>query len=486
MTTVFSDAFCLARDYPLQRRAPQRVAESRPKRTFPFTERHLHCVWYDPSLRPHSLRSATGATIVVENPGRWNLEAGPDFLNAVLRIGPEQRRVVGDIEVHIHAADWRHHGHADDPRYAHIIAHITYFPGASEIDSLPPNTLELALKTPLEEHPTFFFEDIDISAYPHAMLSREATPCAHALRDWSPADLCHLLDTAGHERLRRKTHRLAERMRTLDASQVLYETCMAALGYKHNSLPFRRLAHTLPVKVLREHANMETAYVLLVGIAGLIPQHIDNLWDMETRTWIRHLWDTWWKHRAHWADRLLPASLWVDNHLRPQNHPLRRIAAAATLFGGPTDLADDIIALDRSRPESWYAAVRARLGNPSGPAYWTQRLSLGSRPRNDIRLLGDKRIAAITTNVIIPFLAATGQDVAPLLNRIPKESDNASLRHTAFVLFGRDHSPRLYNTGLRQQGLLQIFQDFCLNAHTNCIDCPLVTAIRESTAPITG
>jgi len=70
-------------------------------RYFPHTERHLHALWFDDSLRPKKLKTSRGEPVIVENAGRWNLEAGPDFLGAVLLIGREQRRVAGDAEIHI-------------------------------------------------------------------------------------------------------------------------------------------------------------------------------------------------------------------------------------------------------------------------------------------------------------------------------------------------------------------------------------------------
>jgi hypothetical protein len=35
------------------------------------------------------------------------MEPGPDFLGAVLRIGPERRRIRGDVEIHLRPSDWR-------------------------------------------------------------------------------------------------------------------------------------------------------------------------------------------------------------------------------------------------------------------------------------------------------------------------------------------------------------------------------------------
>ena len=102
-----------------------------------WTERHLQCVWYNASLRPDALATDDGEPVEVESCGRWNLEAGPDFLDAVLLVGTERRRLVGDVEVHIRPSGWTQHRHNADPRYANVIAHVTYFPGPRAAD-LPP------------------------------------------------------------------------------------------------------------------------------------------------------------------------------------------------------------------------------------------------------------------------------------------------------------------------------------------------------------
>ena len=44
-----------------------------------ISERLVQAIWYDGALRPAGLRAADGAPVRVVYPGRWNLEAGPDF-----------------------------------------------------------------------------------------------------------------------------------------------------------------------------------------------------------------------------------------------------------------------------------------------------------------------------------------------------------------------------------------------------------------------
>ena len=101
-------------------------------------------------------------------------------------------------------------------------------------------------------------------------------------------------------------------------------------------------------------------------------------------------------------------------------------------------------------------------------------LSLTGKPRRPVALLGPARAAALAANAILPFLAATRPELAGQLCRgLPSETVSAPMRTMANRLFGRDHNPgALYSAdGLRQQGLLQIFADFCLNARGGCAGC---------------
>ena len=94
-----------------------------------------------------------------------------------------------------------------------------------------------------------------------------------------------------------------------------------------------------------------------------------------------------------------------------------------------------------------------------------------------IALMGTHRVAAIISNVFVPFLAALGnpQVMRPaFLRRLPPEENNQIIRQTAHNLLGPDHNPKLYRSGLRQQSLIQIFHDFCLTDRSRCENCALL------------
>lgn len=465
------------------------VREPRGSPFFPWTERHLQCVWFDPALRPAALRTNGGERVTVEDPGVWNLEAGPDFLGAAVRIEPGNRRMVGDVELHIHPKDWTAHRHADDRRYDRVRIHVSFFPGSPGHGPLPPGTVQLALRDALAADPSFDFGSIDVAGYPFAARGKQP-PCARILEPWGAADIESLLTAAGEERLRRKTEWLQYRIETAGEEQALYEELMGALGYKHNKTPFRRLAEAVPLADLQREADGDarTAYALLAGVAGLLPARASVRWDAETRAFVRTAWDAWWKRREEWESRIIPAAAWRLAGVRPANHPARRLMAAAVLFGTGDSPAARWAETARAHPEDCVTRIAAQLAKLDG-GYWARRLSLGgTRQKRPVALIGETRADAIAMNVLVPHMAARGV-ARPfrqgLLDRLPREPDNGIVRHTAFALLGPDHPPSLYRDSVRKQGLLQIFHDYCLNDRSRCASCgfpDLLRAYRDSHA----
>lgn len=444
---------------------------------FLHSERHLQCVWFDARWRP-PLATEEGEALVVDHPGRWNLEAGPDFLDAVLRIGGAGRRIKGDVEVHVRPADWARHAHAADARYRRIAAHVTYHPGPLPPGALPAGAVQVSLRDALAAMPEFSFDNIDVTAYPHAALPPVPPPCAAALAAAGPDAWGALLDSAGEERLRRKARRIAARIEEAGPAQALYEEVLAALGYKQNAAACRTLARRLPLRELAGDANGDPlrAYALLLGKSGLLPETLPAHWPEDARRFARSLWDIWWRTpEASRADRM-PGAAWDGASMRPQNAPVRRLAAAATWFVSASALHDRLIAAAAAKgaPAARLAELASVFGGPFAVPFWTRRLAFASPPTAvEIAIVGHARVASMAANVAIPFLAAIGRPVADLAPALPPEQDNAVTRETACALFGRDHNPALWHTGLRQQGLVQVFQDFCLEYRGRCSDCPL-------------
>lgn len=443
---------------------------------YQWTERHLQCTWFDERYRPAALTALSGEPITLTNAGHWNLEAGPDFLDTVLWVGDPPRRICGDTEVHVHPREWKEHAHSGDPRYANVVLHVTYYRG--DAADLPTGCFQLSLCAPLAAQPTFSFSDLDLSAYPHAALPCTPRPCQKALNNLDPEECGALLESAGMHRIQMKAARLAARLSVgVSREQLFYEEVMTALGYKKNRTPFRSLAQALPFASWGPQTDAKTLYAHLLGLAGLLPTQ-NHAVDPPARPFIRQLWDHWWRTGTE--------NLSLDWHLsgsRPTNHPHRRLAAAAALFSGTPTLLSQIDALSRERPKNWISQLTRAFARRATMPFWEKRLSLtGAATTQKTALLGKRRIAAIISNVVIPLDIAERDPKPQTPLVLPLEHDNSQIRATAARLLGRDMNPAFYATGLRQQGLIQICQDFCLNTRSDCQDCTFAKSIRAGNA----
>lgn len=432
-------------------------------RYFPYTERHLHALWFDNRLRPQNLKTSRGEPVTVENPGRWNLEAGPDFSGAVLLIGREKRRAAGDAEIHVFPTGWKNHGHHADPRYSGVRFHITWFSGKTDETLFPPGTVHIALS----ENCSADLDSIDLTAYPyHEPRASGRFPMSGKYTGAGSA----WLESAGEERLRQKTLRMAWLIRQRGDAQALYEETAAALGYKHNKAPFRKLAQSLPLEALAQYgADWKTVYAVLLGISGLLPKQAASGWPDDAKKELRSLWDCWWREQQKWEEVVpLTKASWRLAGVRPLNHPVRRLCALAQW------IADGFFSGRARSPNappvlSSVEGRTARRSVPTGPkSFWSTHAGWTGK-ENRAELVGEDRLHAIELNVLIPFRLAKGD--ASAMDNLPVEPLNSIIRETAYTLFGPDHSPKLYRTALARQGLIQIFNDFILTGRLNEFRC---------------
>lgn len=331
----------------------------------------------------------------------------------------------------------------------------------------------------MKNRPWISIDDIDIKAYPHNTLPETPRPCTTYLSN-NPDYTQQLLSTAGYHRIQNKSLMMARRLEdTADREQVFYEEFMAALGYKQNKFPFRTVADQINLSRLHECESREESLALLLGAARLLPEP-DEVKATESSVFVRSLWDIWWKSGI---EPISSDIIWTLHGIRPNNHPTRRAAAAASLFTGSPSLLQQIDNLNSSiSGKSWIKQVTELIIERCRWPYWNRQLLFSSVPgkEKEYTLLGNKRINAILTNVIIPFCAAEKELPVDTFKHLPPEDISSPMRTAAWYLLGRDHNPALYSgNNLLQQGLLQIYLDFCLPAKSGCKGCRLLKKIEK-------
>jgi len=406
--------------------------------------------------------SVTGDQIEIVQFGTWNREAGPDFSDAVIRINGSDP-IRGTIEFDLVDRSWETHGHSTNPAFDDAILHVfveqsarVFFTRTKSNRNVPQIRVDPAAL------PDKFSANV-----PLARPGR----CHAPLKDLSRERLESILTAASRFRLQRKAARIKNIVESHGRDAALFQEIAAALGYKQNKLAFTLLAQRLPLSALRkENDDIEA---ILFGVAGFLNAPDLAAYRDETRGYVRDLWDRWWPDRDEMQRLVLPAKLWRLGGARPLNHPQRRLGALAILA------------------KQWPAFIRALARKSTKSAhdffldlrhpFWSFHYTLTSEAApKEMAVIGDSRIADILANVLLPYFLAEGSDIWSAYEKLPARLTNRRLETGATRLFGDDaRRPQFTKTIAQQQGLLQIYEDFCLQDNSDCAQCPFPEQMQK-------
>ena len=422
-------------------------------------ERLLVRIWARQLVSAESLVTGSGEKVQVIYPGKENRDSGPDFLGAVIAT-EDSGLLVGDVELHLKASDWRSHGHHRDPGYNGLILQVAWDGDASVVLQSGRTVPTLSLQRCLSG-------SLGAVRYWSSLNMVPTEPCYESLSRLSDDEIGRLLDEAGDERFRLKASLFAAGMSGEPPSQVLYQGIMEALGYTRNKEPFQELARRLPlaflVSVCRDKGYRERVTLLrtlLLGMAGLLPRG-DSRMEL---VW-RCLGDT----------EPLSLSDWHLFRVRPENHPARRITGAAHLLARFLDegLLEAVL---RLVGESRSDIGRLKAG--------FMVAAEGSRSLGRRALIGRGRAREIVVNIALPFAFAWAEsnheaslaEAALWLYRIyPKSGENEVTRGLTRLLGPK--APALVDSARRQQGLLHLDKTFC--RQRGCDVCPLARRLAS-------
>ncbi|MBN1367667.1 MAG: DUF2851 family protein [Dehalococcoidales bacterium] len=425
-----------------------------------LAEYRLVDLWRDLVSREDTLVTENGEPLRIIYPGRLNDDRGADFRDAVIIRGNVIQQ--GEIELHVNSGDWEAHGHHRNPAYNNVILHVVLEENGSLTMHRANGELlpTLSLRGYLEKR---------LQAAPSAL------PCAE-IAVGNPEKVTHLLDEAGEARFRQKVAEFQSELMQTAAGQVLYWGILGALGYSKNKTPCQKLADIVPLRVLAsltqnlsEKESLLRQQALLLGAAGLLPslRSVNSNNDKYIVT-LEKLW------LEHSFTETLASGNWNLFKVRPNNSPLRRLAALSHLVwryrhnglsGSLLDLIGD------TRVENVRELTDAFLVNSSG--YWAAHYDFGlACSRFSPALIGADRAGEIIINILLPFIYARENSSGKSLDMFchyPVLPANSIEKHLQKQLgLGKG----MINSACRQQGLIHIYKTFCIQG--KCMECALV------------
>ncbi|MFP4674524.1 MAG: DUF2851 family protein [Opitutales bacterium] len=274
---------------------------------FTISERVLQKIWLRQDFEARGLRAASGRKLEILDPGRWNLQEGPDFKEASFRLDGEL--VCGDVEVHFEVGDWRNHGHDRNSGFAKVVLHVVlHAPREKQLPSVENTdgrTPELLVLLPLLDR------DLESYAADEALRELERADEPEWVAEFLGQSLGSRLKTLyqlGMTRWEQKAGFAAKRLERMGWNEACHQSCLEALGYARNRASMSRLAVRYPLERFRR--------------GDLDP---DSLYQEE-------------------------AAYWKLSGVRPANHPRTRLRQYCKLVAGNPD---------------WPEKLAARLCSPS-------------------------------------------------------------------------------------------------------------------------
>jgi len=394
--------------------------------------------------------------LIIRSSGFWNRESGPDFKNAAIKLG--DRKLKGDIELHMRASDWFVHQHQHDRAYSNVILHVVHENDLSQEkrELLPPM---LVLKQAEDE--------------PKELKGK----CSEALYDLGTEKSCEIFLKAGAYRFKEKSRRFVRQIITEGTEQSFWRFLFEAAGYKQNSAAFkvlfkRFLAYPEDVR----KSNFED---ILWGESGLLPDLASDKVHVEIKDFARERWNNWWRIRYQ-NNAPIP---WKSGG-RPTNSPERRLAVLVNWMRrfGDTPLKDLGRYAEKSSPEKLVEYIISKL-EVSGDL-WDSFVNFSTKKASPAKISGKSFILEVAVNVIFPAIYAmkefdifdnpefiTGQ-IEKAWQILPATQENAITRRAGRLWF-KDSAQKneILNSAAARQGLIHIYQEYCEKCQSDCNSC---------------
>ncbi len=414
-----------------------------------MTEKFLHYLWKLKRFRLDGLRASGGEAVQIIRAGDHNFHAGPDFLNARLKIGNEEW--AGTVEIHVKASEWNLHHHDKDLAYNNVILHVVY---ENDRDVFHEDGTSVACLEIRDHIDSTLFE-----SYSVLMKSEAWIPCANQISEVGEITIIQLLHRMMVERLEEKIRPIEEGLARNGNNweDTFYHSLSGAFGSKINTEPFIMLAQALPLKILSKHkSSLFQIEALLFGMAGFLNQKFLDEYPEKLRKEFEFL-------KKKYGLEPLKNYMWKFLRLRPANFPTLRIAQFASLVFNSTHLISKII--ENNDPK------KMRLMFECGTSeYWNSHYRFDTPSAEMKKVFGRTAVDLLMINTVAPFLFVYGKlhDETHYMNLALGMLEQLPPEENTIIRLWKETGVTC-NSAFASQALLQLKNSYCSNFR--CLDC---------------
>ncbi|HLG33230.1 MAG TPA: DUF2851 family protein [Ignavibacteriaceae bacterium] len=479
-------------------------------------EKYLYDIWKEKKFSKDLITADDQKIEIIDAGLQNNKMAGPDFLNARVKIG--NITFLGDIEIDSLHNDWKAHGHFLDKKYNKIILHLVaskekYKPFVFTRDGRKVQSICMI----------DYLDDSLRTSIQSSIKSERTTknfrlPCSGLNDKVSIKIKLSFLLELGIERFNSKSKRILHRLKEIiylkqmnirepivrydfgeeffnkkfsadefgdkeSWQQLTYEMIFEALGYSKNKDIMLKLAKAVNVKFLSHYKNEESFHQLiesaLFNVSGLIPNK-KNFDEEESSGYIRQLTEDWNKIRNKYDGPLLKSENWHFFKLRPANFPTIRISGGAKILVTliQKDLFKNLIDLIKNEEDTGTLTYNIRnLIIMKEEGFWQDHFVFDKKSKELIKYsIGISRADEIIVNVLLPILL--------LYFEIFPDTESLKRIKNLFINYIQEGSNKLVNQvaseldlkkasrkSINYQGMIELFRNYCIKER--CLECKI-------------
>ena len=421
-------------------------------------EDFLQFAWKFRLFASPDLETTDGEGITILKPGIHNTNAGPDFLEASLKIGGQVWN--GHVEIHVKASDWNNHQHSNDPAYNNVILHAVFDPDL---------VIDLGKNGDLPVLDLSRFIDMSYqNNYASLMQGLSDVACANHLPKVKDITKKAWLERLSFERLERKTNEIYAlvKLNQGDWRETFYQLLARNFGFKINAHGMSFLTENLPLNVIEHH--MESRFqleALFFGQSGLLNKNLADPLASE-------LWAEYEYLSKKFRISSLNVAVWKRLRLMPANFPEIRISQFAHFLHLHQDFFSVLIEVGSKKQAIDAFSVEAS-------EYWKSHSAFdkGCKPRKV--KLGRASIENILINSVAPILFAYGKhkvkqqlvDIALQIMEEVKAENNKIVR--SWIANGLP-----VNSARESQASIELYNEYC--THKKCLNCMIGAELISS------
>jgi len=418
-------------------------------------EDFLHHIWKYKKFNVLNLKTVNGVRISISSVGQHNLNSGPDFFNAQLKIGVQLW--AGNVEIHVNASDWFVHHHEIDKAYDNVILHVVWEHDIDVFrkDNSPLPTLELKSIVSFEALQNY-----------NKLFSKKQKwiNCENDFAEVDDFVIKNWLERLYFERLESKFYDIEV---LLEQSANNWEAVMFKLltknfGLKVNAESFSSLADSFDFSILRKNQfKLLSIEALFYGQSGLLNRNDQDIYVLDLQSEYQFL-----KKKYKLSEEgVAPLQFF---RLRPSNFPTIRLAQLAQLYYRNHNLFSRVMAA-KSLEELY------QLFSVATSLFWETHYTFNKSSNKLVKVTTREFIDLLIINTIIPLKfcytkhqgSLANEDILLMMRQLLSEKNKIVNMFNAIK--------KISNSALESQALLQLKNEYCIK--NKCLSCSIGHAL---------